>query len=47
MVVIAEWSQRRKQKTGVHQKETCLTLKHQQKKISMLTLHSFVLPKLL
>ncbi|MBA0864812.1 hypothetical protein Goshw_006411 [Gossypium schwendimanii] len=47
MVVIVEWSLRRKQKIGVLQKETYLTLKHQQKKISMLMLHSFLLPNLL
>lgn len=38
---------RRKQRTGVHQKGTYLTLRHQQKKITMLTLHSFVSPRLL
>ncbi|MBA0585470.1 hypothetical protein Gorai_016246, partial [Gossypium raimondii] len=47
MAVILEWSLRRKQKTGALQKKTYLTLKHQQKKISTLMLHSIVLPKLL
>nr|ABK93681.1 unknown [Populus trichocarpa] len=47
MVEIAEWFLRRKLRTGVLQKETYLTLRRQQKKITMLILHSCPLPKLL
>ncbi|MBA0692241.1 hypothetical protein Goari_009816 [Gossypium aridum] len=37
----------KKAKDWCASKETYLTLKHQQKKISMLMLHSFLLPNLL
>ncbi|XP_052736533.1 uncharacterized protein LOC128197788 [Vigna angularis] len=47
MAGIVEWFLRRKQRIDVLQKGIFPILKHPQKKISMLMLHSCVLPRLL
>nr|AFK42729.1 unknown [Medicago truncatula] len=46
MAGIVEWFLIRKQRTGVPQKGMFLTLRHLQRKTSMLMLHSYVLPRL-
>ncbi|TKY46102.1 Ras-related protein Rab7 [Spatholobus suberectus] len=47
MVGIVEWFLRRKHRTGVLQKGIFPTLRHLQKRTTMLMLHSYVLPRLL